>query len=392
MRQPISYRKSFADEMCFRFDYNRIMHGWMLPLVLLSTLQNPIQTEFDLIYPLGTEIPLSDFPFQDQALIQAIDQIDPFMLGTTSISINHGSIEYSFTVTMTNDGVIIDPLVGQKPFISSFAVNDTHHFVSLFNPTLSSLSLDDYGLVINDTFYGFEIGLSISSMAEKRIPLLDGVSMIDIIGDVGLLTLFPVRHISLKEASALLSMDHIEITEVMQVFNQDAEISTHAFQRLPYVINPEATYTSSSWVATPNEVDVPSHALFQPTVTPLIQAKAWAHYVMFGAGMNAAGRVEEAFQALEKEYQFMDPRSQAILFDEPNTSFQGINERDRLDTSTFREAVGRYNYLAARVPGANGLINPNPSPFPIHTLILISLGLVGLFALFAIIKSRYQRA
>jgi hypothetical protein len=87
----------------------------------------------------------------------------------------------------------------------------------------------------------------------------------------------------------------------------------------------------------------------------------------------------------------MDARSQAILFDEPNTSFEGINERDRLDISTFREAVGRYNYLAARVPGANGLINPNPSPFPINTLILISLGLVGLFALFAIIKSRYQR-
>ena len=325
------------------FDYNRIMHVWMLPLVLLSTLQNPIQTEFDLIYPLGTEISLSDFPFQDQALVQAIDQIDPFMLGTTSISINHDTNEYTFTVTMTNDGVIIDPLVGQKPFISSFAVNDTHHFVSLFNPTLSSLSLDDYGLVINDTFYGFEIGLSIPSMAEKRIPLLDGVSTINVIGDDGVVVLFPVQQISLKEVS-LLAIDHIEITEVMQVFNQDADLSTHAFQRLPYVTDPEATYTSSSWVATPNEVDVPSHALFQPTVTPLIQAKAWAHYVMFGAGMNAAGRVEEAFRALEKEYQFMDPRSQAILFDEPNTSFQGINERGRLDTSTLREAVGRYNY------------------------------------------------
>ncbi len=390
MRQPISYRKSFADEMRLIFDYNRIMQVWMLPLVLLSTLQNPIQTEFDLMYPLGTEIPLSDFPFQDQALVQAIDQIDPFMLLTTSISINHDTIDYSFKVTFTNEGVIVGPLVGEKPFISSFGVNDTHRFVSLFNPTLSPLSLDNYQLVINDTDYAFDIVLSIPSMAEKRIPLVDGVSTINVIGDDGVVVLFPVQQISLKEAS-LLAIDHIEITEVMQVFNQDADISTHAFQRLPNVTNPETTYTSSSWVATPNEVDVPSHALFQPTVTPLIQAKAWAHYVMFGAGMNAAGRVEEAFRALEKEYQFMDPRSQAILFDEPNTSFQGINERDRLDTSTFREAVGRYNYLAARVPGANGLINPNPSPFPINTLILISLGLVGLFALFAIIKSRYQR-
>lgn len=378
--------------MCLRFDYNRIMHIWMLPLVLLSTLQNPIQTEFDLIYPLGTEVPLHDFPFQHQAIDQAIDQIDPMMLGTTSISVDHETIEYTFTVTMTNDGVIIDPLVGQKPFISSFGVNDTHHFVSLFNPTLSSLSLDDYGLVINDTFYGFENGLSIPSMAEKRIVLIEGVAEVELIGeDDPLVTFFPIRHLYLRQASTFLYIDRVEITEVMQVLNQDAEISTHAFQRIPYVTDPEESYTSSSWVAIANEVDVPSHALFQPTITPLIQAKAWAHYVMFGAGMFAAGRVEEAFRALEKEYQFMDPRSQAILFELPNTSFEGINERDRLDISTFREAVGRYNYLAARVPGANGLINPNPSPFPIDTLILISLGLVGLFALFAIIKSRYQR-
>jgi hypothetical protein len=45
------------------------MHVWMLPLVLLSTLQNPIQTEFDLIYPLGTELTVSDFPFQHQEIV-----------------------------------------------------------------------------------------------------------------------------------------------------------------------------------------------------------------------------------------------------------------------------------------------------------------------------------
>jgi hypothetical protein len=106
--------------------------------------------------------------------------------------------------------------------------------------------------------------------------------------------------------------------------------------------------------------------------------------------MFAAGRVEEAFLALETEYQLMDYRSQNILFEEPNTTFQGINERNRMDTSTFREAVGRYIYLAARVPGATGLINPNPSPFTINILILISLGLVSIFTILAFIKSRYK--
>jgi hypothetical protein len=391
MRQPISLRESFANEKQPEFDYNRFMNAWMIPIVLLSTFQAPIQTEYEFSYGLGTEIPLSDFPFQHPSLVQAIDQIKPGVLGTTTFSINQDAIDYSFKVTFTNEGVIVGPLVGENPFISSFGVNDTHHFISLFNPTLSPLSLDNYQLVINGTDYAFDIGLSIPSMEEKRIPLVDGVSTINVIGDDGVVVLFPVQQISLKEAS-LLAIDDIAITEVMQVLNQDADISTHAFQRVPYVKDPEASYTSTSWVAVANEEQVPTHTLFQPNVTPLIQAKAWAHYVMFGAGMFAAGRVEEAFRALEKEYEFMDARSQAILFEQPNTSFEGINERDRLDISTFREAVGRYNYLAARVPGAIGLINPNPASFPILALVLIFLGLLGLFALFAIVKSRYQRA
>jgi len=376
--------------MGIEFVYNRIMNVWMLPIVVLSTLQTPMQTEFNLTYPLGTKISFSDFPFQHQALVQVIDQINSLILGTTSFSFNHETIEYSFTVTITNDGVIIDPLVGEKPFISSFGVNDTNYFVSLFNPTLSSLSLDNYRLVVNDTYHSFETGSLLPSMSEKRISLMDKVSTSNVIANDGLFTLFPVRHIYLQDSS-LLFIDHIDITEMMQVSNQEVDILTHAFQRIPYITDPEENYTSTSWIAVPNEEVVSSHTLFTPTITPLIQAKAWAHYVMFGAGMNAAGRVEEAFRALEKEYQFMDSRSQSILFEQPNTSFQGINERQREDTSTFREAVGRYNYLAARVPGATGLINPNPSPFPINTIILISLGLVGLFALFAFVKSRYQR-
>jgi hypothetical protein len=87
----------------------------------------------------------------------------------------------------------------------------------------------------------------------------------------------------------------------------------------------------------------------------------------------------------------MNEVSQLLLFSEPNTEISGINERGNFDRSTFREAVGRYNYLAARVPGATGLINPNPTPFPVVTVFTIGGALVGLFAIYALIKSRYQR-
>ena len=95
------------------------MNVSILPIVLLSVLQTPIPTEYAFSYPLGTEIPLSDFPFHHQQLDQAIELIDPLMLGTTVFSINQETIEYTFTVTITNDGVIMNPLVGEKSFISS---------------------------------------------------------------------------------------------------------------------------------------------------------------------------------------------------------------------------------------------------------------------------------
>ena len=369
-----------------------IMKLLWLPLVVLTNVQAPLQTEFTFNYALGTDIPLYVAPFENAALDQAIQNIDPFILGQTQIGVLEENIEYTFTINITNEGAILDPLVGLKPFISSFAVNETQSFVRLFNPTLETLSLDNYGFVINDTYYGFKIGATLDAMTERSINLVDGIATIDLIDlEDPILTLFPIRHIYLREASTFLFIDKVDITDTIQTRNINAPIDTHAFQRLNTVTEPEETFEGDSWLAYPNEAVIQTHALWVPNVTPLIQAKAWAHYVMFGTGMNAAGRVEEAFRALETEYNFMDYRSQALLFEEPNTSFQGINERGRLDTSTFREAVGRYNYLAARVPGATGLINPNPSPFPINTLILIFLGLVGLFSIFAFIKSRYQR-
>jgi hypothetical protein len=39
----------------------------------------------------------------------------------------------------------------------------------------------------------------------------------------------------------------------------------------------------------------------------------------------------------------MDARSHAILVEQPNPSFAGINDQDRLNISIFPDAVGRYN-------------------------------------------------
>jgi hypothetical protein len=220
--------------------------------------------------------------------------------------------------------------------------------------------------------------------------VLEGVAVPGSISSVDpIIMVTPVTRLwLLKRVDSFALFDTIPIASTMETRNESKDLTTHVFQRHPQTLAPAYTYDPNEWIAYDADNTLASFALAEPMVTPLEQAKAWATYVMFGAGMNAAGRVEEAFRELEAEYESMDDRSQAILFEEPNTRFQGINERNRLDTSTFREAVGRYNYLAARVPGATGLINP--SPFTINTLILISLGIVGLFAIFAFIKFRFK--
>jgi len=113
---------------------------------------------------------------------------------------------------------------------------------------------------------------------------------------------------------------------------------------------------------------------------------------MYGRGMFAAGRVEEAFRTMEAEYGWMHPTSQALIFSQPNTAITGINENGQQDTSTFREAVGRYNYLAARVPGATGLTMPPQTVFPWLDVLILSGVIVGIFGVLILIKASKRKA
>jgi hypothetical protein len=122
-------------------------------------------------------------------------------------------------------------------------------------------------------------------------------------------------------------------------------------------------------------------------VTPLEQAKAWATYVMFGAGMFAAGRVEEAFRELETEYNAMSASSKGLIFSEPSTTINGINEYNREDRSSFREAVGRYNFLAARVSGALRLTIATSIDFA-SLLIVVLLSVLGFAGLTSFLRKQ----
>jgi hypothetical protein len=180
----------------------------------------------------------------------------------------------------------------------------------------------------------------------------------------------------LKRVDSFALFDTIPLTTSIETRYGSKALATHVFQRHPRTLTPAYTYDPNEWIAYDTDETLLPFALAQPTVTPLEQAKAWATYVMYGAGMLAAGRVEEAFRALETEYNAMNEVSKALIFSQSNTRISGINENNQEDRSTFREAVGRYNYLAARVDGATGLTMPSPTTFPWTNVLVIVGGVV----------------
>jgi hypothetical protein len=308
--------------------------------------------------------------------LKTLGTVEPFFL------------DRSLTITFA-DSVVASPFI-ENIYLTMVMFDGTSGFLEWYNGFETSIDLASISFIINQTGYTFA-----SSMMEPnstiRVPLTLGVPEqgdVDVIS--GFVLFEPPTSIMLRDSEQMTILERVLWDDIITTRFGTIPTSDHGVRRMVPTREELGLIPASAWVPFPlNQTITPFDPLAGVT-TSLEQAKAWATYVMFGAGMFAAGRVEEAFRALEEQYVWMHETSQLLLFSEPNTQITGINERGNADRSTFREAVGRYNYLAARVPGASGLINPNPSPFPVLTLSLIGGALMGLFGVFAYIKSRYQ--
>jgi hypothetical protein len=338
---------------------------------------------------LGETIDPLMFQSSDPTLANQLESIDISVLSQTTITVNDDGTLRDVIVKVTNEGAVVQPLIGSLPFIAKFAWNDTNQFIEIFNSSDTIIDLSMYQLKLNLNTFDFELNTNLDPFSSNLWQLeLGTLSSSPLSLDTVIVIPEGLTSIGLYDILQEEDIDVLELEDVLPTRYGNQALSEVVFSRYNKVIEPEIEWQADSWVVLNNESEFDPHSLFVPVLTPLDQAKAWATDVMFGRGMFAAGRVEEAFRTLEEEYTFMHPLSQALLFEASNTQVSGINERGNQDTSSFREAVGRYNYLAARVPGATSLINPNPEPFPWVILILVSLGVLGLFGVVAYFKSR----
>jgi hypothetical protein len=366
-------------------------HPSLLGLLLLMPLFASPTVE---THTFGLQETIDEGLFDDHPGLRSfINSINTNLLGEVSYTYAHEGSEKTLVFKVSNTSTLVNPLVGYDAYISSFSFNDTQSFVELFNPTLGTLSLDDYRFNINDTNYFFLEGLSLLPLSAIRVPVIEGVAVPGTISSVDpIIIVTPVTRLwILKRVDSFALFDTIPIASTMETRYGNQDLSTHLLQRHRKTLAPAYTYDPHEWIAYDADTTLASFALSEPMVTPLEQDKAWATYVMFGAGMLAAGRVEEAFRELEEEFIAMASSNKQLIFSEPNTTVTGINENNREDRSTFREAVGRFNYLAARVSGAVGLTMPPSNDLQWLTIVYGLLALLGFTSLTILIKQRKQR-
>lgn len=362
----------------------------IIPIFLsLLTLQTPTQVNVDYTYALGMVPNIETFPFQSEALAQQLNLINPLQLGTQTFSVDENDETYTFSLTYTNEGAIIQPLVGFRPFLSKVALNDTHAFIEIFNPTANDIHLDTYGLILNQTAYNFNEGLLLTSMTAVTLDVIEGVAQPGTIGpDDPIIVTWPVDEVKFWDGTTHLIIDRLPITTMIETAYGEASLSDHVFARLDTMATPPFEYEPFTWFPRLNEETFVGHELYTPYVTPLMQAKAWGHHVMFGVGMNNKNREVEAYEAIAEELWLMDPASLAAIYANPTASFQGINEQGRLTTATVTQAVKRYNRLSTYLPGAGSLVDPMPSDNTLPIVLSLAFLTVGLLGVVGLMRYR----
>jgi len=355
--------------------------------LLATMLSNPMSPSIRV--SLGEEVDPYAFRLPIEATLPYAQVIDSQVLGYTPLNINYESRLYTYTIQITLEGSLVRPLIGISPFISQWSLQSDDMFIDVFNPTRYVVDLSSFAIQINDQAFTFTSNLTLNPLKTQRIVILQKEASrftIDATYDLWVepdTTITSIAFIKINDGQLL---DRIPIQTDMETRYGWFSVQEWRFIRSSKVAGPESIYQPNSWLPRPHHTIKIAHEFMTHMVTPLQQATAWATYVMYGAGMFAAGRVEAAFEALRSEYRFMDATSQSLLLSQPSNTITGINEQGRSDQSTFREAIVRYNYLAARVPGASGLTIPPRDTIPWDSVLYLSLFLIGFVSVVLLLK------
>ena len=358
----------------------------------LSVTRKPYITKLSLgdeLFTYGLEVTLTTNEGYEIIEDYSLSGFDPNDLGEQTITVAYQTYITSFDIFVTNENVFNTIDVAHDIFISEVInLNDNEYGLELFNNTPNDIDLSKYKVVINsENNVPIDISLSGSILKDETFSVASSSA----------------TDINLQNADNLSSQLDFNLATSIEIVKNENSIIDHFafatsswFQESDYDGNvtirhyrnqkPETQFNGKSWYKAGNDTsNFNQHHIVKDIVTFENQAKAFARYVMFGAGMFAAGRVSEAFNALKTEYDLMSEGAKQFFINNKDTTVQGINESNKLVSVTFKEAHNRIAVLASRsgntsfIPSSFSFNFSGVAPYLIIGVAVVSIGGYFLF-------------
>jgi hypothetical protein len=321
----------------------------------LSVTKKPYLTKLSLgddLFTNGLEVSLTTNEGSEVIKDYSLSGFDPNNLGEQTITITYQTYITSFDVFVTNENVFNTIDVANDVFISEVInLSENEYGLELYNNTPNDIDISNYKVVINlENNSPIDISLSGSILKDETFTIASSsatninIQNSDIQSsqlDFNLATSINL----VKNENSIIDKYSFTTSSWFQESNYDGNVTIRHYRNQ----KPETQFNGKSWYKAGNDTsNFNQHHVVKDIVTFENQAKAFARYVMFGAGMFAAGRVSEAFNALKTEYDLMSEGAKQFFINNKDTTVQGINESNKLVSVTFREAHSRIAVLASR--------------------------------------------
>lgn len=314
-----------------------------------------------------------------------VGEIDINNLGKQVIEIYGDDFYTYFNVFVSNRNVKSYASVTRDLFISEISLINNQNYLEIYNNTSSSIDLSSYQIEIESSDNKI-ISLGVDELTSKTSLVLQS-------GDYDF-SLDSFATLSLQKNEIVIDQITRDQEEI-DFFNATSEFSNTILRRHHQVHNGAISFNPEEWINVGSDTsNFALHQVIDNIVSVPNQARAFARYVMYGAGMFAAGRVEEAFIALRDEFNLMEDSAKEYFIENKDEEVQGINEEGNLDTATFKEAQGRIGVLAS-TSGHNSFLPSSGTSFNLGdtTSVLIISGvailLIGGYVIFRL-KTRRQ--
>lgn len=296
---------------------------------------------------------------------------DKYNLGEQKITVHYVNEETTFNIFVSNEFALVGDFINRDLFISKILWNNGIHGLELFNATYEVMSLNNFHLELQGEEQSKTITFDEISIDTKKTLtisfnesfLADVNQELDI--DESILNVMLLKEDVVHDLWNSTFIEDINDNEEIVIVN-----------RHPSILSNNDKGNNREWFYHSGVSKFGYHVINENLISYQEQSRAFVRYVMFGAGMFAQGRVEEAFLALRTEFELMHMESIKYFLENANEKVRGINEEGKEVEVSFKNAYERINVLANRSGHSSFISTRRSNSFNLSNSFLI-IALIG---------------